>query len=168
MAFPDKPLVIAEFGAVGIPGMHGDIAATEDFQAAYIRSAWAAISGMPEVSGGVLWSWADYYHRRPFQANGPFSGLGRGDDRPPPQGGDSGPSRRCTATNRRSEPACLDNPSPRSIAPRPTTAGHRSRPRSPCLGRPTAAGSQIGPPEPGVPDGGHDVYHSEADQCADR
>ena len=76
MAFPDKPLVIAEFGAVGIPGMHGDIAATEDFQAAYIRSAWAAISGMPEVSGGVLWSWADYYHRRPFQANGPFGAFG--------------------------------------------------------------------------------------------
>ena len=76
IAFPDKPLVITEFGAVGIPGMHGDVASTEDFQAAYIRTAWAAISGMPEVSGGVLWSWADYYHRRPFQANGPFGAFG--------------------------------------------------------------------------------------------
>jgi beta-glucuronidase len=75
-AFPDKPIVIAEFGAVGIPGMHGDVAATEDFQAAYIRSAWAAISAVGEVSGGVLWSWADYYHRRPFQANGPFGAFG--------------------------------------------------------------------------------------------
>ena len=75
-AFPDKPLVIAEFGAVGIPGMHGDVASTEDFQAAYIRSAWDAIRAVPEVSGGVLWSWADYYHRRPFQANGPFGAFG--------------------------------------------------------------------------------------------
>jgi beta-glucuronidase len=56
--------------------MHGDVAATEDFQAAYIRSAWAAIAAVPEVSGGVLWSWADYYHRRPFQANGPFGAFG--------------------------------------------------------------------------------------------
>src|SRR5262249_36137553 len=76
MAFPDKPLVIAEFGAVGIPGMQGDIAATEELQAADIRSARAVISAMPEVSGGVLWSWADYYHRRPFQANGPFGAFG--------------------------------------------------------------------------------------------
>jgi beta-glucuronidase len=75
-AFPDKPLMIAEFGAVGIPGMRGDVAATEDFQAAYVRSVWAAISAVPEVSGGVLWSWADYYHRRPFQANGPFGAFG--------------------------------------------------------------------------------------------
>jgi beta-galactosidase/beta-glucuronidase len=74
--FPDKPMLIAEFGAMGIPGMHGDIASTEDFQAAYIRSAWEAISAVPEVSGGVLWSWADYYHRRHFQANGPFGAFG--------------------------------------------------------------------------------------------
>jgi beta-glucuronidase len=75
-AFPDKPLVITEFGALGFPGMHGDVAATEDFQADYIRSAWGAISAVPEVSGGVLWSWADYYHRRPFLANGPFGAFG--------------------------------------------------------------------------------------------
>jgi beta-galactosidase/beta-glucuronidase len=74
--FPDKPLLITEFGAVGIPGMHGDVASTEDFQAAYIRTVWAAISAVPEVSGGVLWSWADYYHRRHFQANGPFGAFG--------------------------------------------------------------------------------------------
>jgi beta-galactosidase/beta-glucuronidase len=75
-AFPHKPLVITEFGAVGIAGMRGDVAGTEDFQAAYIRSAWAAIAAVPEVSGGVLWSWADYYHRRHFQANGPFGAFG--------------------------------------------------------------------------------------------
>jgi beta-glucuronidase len=75
-AFPHKPLLITEFGALGIPGMRGDVPSTEDFQAAYIRAAWAAISGVPEVSGGVLWSWADYYHRRHFQANGAFGAFG--------------------------------------------------------------------------------------------
>jgi beta-glucuronidase len=75
-AFPDKPLLITEFGAMGLAGMYGDVASTEDFQAAYIQSAWQAISAVPEVSGGVLWSWADYYHRRHFQANGPFGAFG--------------------------------------------------------------------------------------------
>jgi beta-galactosidase/beta-glucuronidase len=75
-AFPDKPLLITEFGAVGIPGMHGDVASTEDFQAAYIKTVWQAIAAVPEVSGGVLWSWADYYHRRHFQNNGAFGAFG--------------------------------------------------------------------------------------------
>jgi beta-glucuronidase len=75
-AFPDKPLLITEFGAFGIPGMHGDVASSEDFQAAYLRAAWDAICAVPEVSGGVVWSWADYNHRRRFQANGPFGAFG--------------------------------------------------------------------------------------------
>jgi beta-glucuronidase len=75
-AFPGKPLLITEYGAYGIPGMHGDICSTEDFQAAYLRAAWDAICAVPEVSGGVVWSWADYYHRRHFQANGPFGAFG--------------------------------------------------------------------------------------------
>ena len=75
-AFPDKPLLIAEFGAIGITGMQGNVASTEDLQADYIRSTWDAISAVPEITGGVLWSWADYNHRRHFQANGPFGAFG--------------------------------------------------------------------------------------------
>jgi beta-glucuronidase len=75
-AFPEKPLLITEFGAMGIHGLHGDVPATEDFQAEYIRAVWTAISEMPEVSGGVLWSWADYNHRRPFSSLGPFGAFG--------------------------------------------------------------------------------------------
>ena len=37
-AFPDKPLLITEFGAMGFHGMHGPVASTEDFQAAYITA----------------------------------------------------------------------------------------------------------------------------------
>jgi len=75
-AFPDRPLLITEFGAMGIHGLHGDVPASEDFQADYIRAVWTAISGVPDVSGGVLWSWADYNHRRPFTSLGPFGAFG--------------------------------------------------------------------------------------------
>ncbi len=75
-AFPDKPLLITEFGAMGFHGVHGDVPGSEDFQAAAIRSFWAAISAVPEVSGGVLWSWADYEHRRQFQSLGAFGAFG--------------------------------------------------------------------------------------------
>ena len=38
--FPDKPLLITEFGAMGFHGLHGPVASTEDFQAAYIAAVW--------------------------------------------------------------------------------------------------------------------------------
>ena len=63
-AFPDKPLLITEFGSRGVPGIHGDIVYSEDFQAGFIQAAWKAIQNCDETSGGVLWCWADYYHRR--------------------------------------------------------------------------------------------------------
>ena len=75
-AFPDKPMLITEFGAMGFHGVHGDAASTEDFQAAYIARVWEAISGNPDVAGGVLWSWADYHHRRNFLNLGAFGPFG--------------------------------------------------------------------------------------------
>jgi beta-glucuronidase len=75
-AFPDKPMLVTEWGAMGFRTIRGDAASTEDFQAAYITKAWEAIAGNPELSGGVLWSWADYYHRRQFQSLGAFGPFG--------------------------------------------------------------------------------------------
>jgi hypothetical protein len=49
---------------------------SEDFQAEYIRAVWTAISRESEVSGGVLWSWADYNHRRSSTSLGPFGSYG--------------------------------------------------------------------------------------------
>ena len=63
-AWPDKPVLITEFGTRGVPGVHGDIPYSEDFQATLIQATWKAIQNCEEASGGVLWSWADYYHRR--------------------------------------------------------------------------------------------------------
>jgi beta-glucuronidase len=75
-AFPDKPLLIAEFGAMGFHGIRGDAASTEDFQASYISKVWNAVATNPDLSGGILWSWADYYHRRHFQSLGAFGPFG--------------------------------------------------------------------------------------------
>jgi beta-glucuronidase len=68
--YPGKPIVVTEFGTQGIRGLRGDARFTEDYQAAYIGAVWRAIEDVPEVSGGVHWCWADYYHRRDFIGRG--------------------------------------------------------------------------------------------------
>jgi beta-glucuronidase len=75
-AFPNKPLLVTEFGTRGVPGLHGDMVYTEDFQAALNAAAWKAIQNCDGNSGGILWCWADYYHRRTFNDNGPFGCYG--------------------------------------------------------------------------------------------
>ncbi len=64
--YPDKPIVVTEFGARSIPGLHGDAPYTEEHHAAYLEAAWRGIREGPEIVGGVLWAWADYYHQRDF------------------------------------------------------------------------------------------------------
>jgi beta-galactosidase/beta-glucuronidase len=64
--FADKPIVLTEFGTIGIPGSGGDMRFSEDYQAAFVSAVWRAVEAVPEVSGGVVWAWADYRHRRGF------------------------------------------------------------------------------------------------------
>jgi beta-glucuronidase len=64
--FPNKPIVITEFGRQGIKGVHGDVFYSEEFQAAYIESNWKALKENPSISGGILWTWADYFHESHF------------------------------------------------------------------------------------------------------
>ena len=66
VSYPDKPFIVTEFGTRGVPTVHGDVHYTEEFQAAFIQAAWKAMQSIDELSGGVLWCWADYYHRRNF------------------------------------------------------------------------------------------------------
>ncbi|MCS7222210.1 MAG: hypothetical protein N0A15_13120 [Anaerolineae bacterium] len=73
--FQDKPIVVTEFGGQGIRGMRGDTAFTEDYQAAYIEAVWRAIMDAG-IAGGVLWCWADYYHRRDFITYAPYGPYG--------------------------------------------------------------------------------------------
>ena len=75
-AFPKKPMIISEFGTRGIRGIHGDVDYTEEFQAAFIQSAYAGIRDNAEPAGAVLWCWADYYHRRDFVQYAVFGPYG--------------------------------------------------------------------------------------------
>ena len=80
-AFPGKPLLLSEFGTIGIPGSGGDVRFSEDYQAAYLSAVWRAVSEVPDVSGGIVWCWADYRHRNGFTNDfptefGPFGLLG--------------------------------------------------------------------------------------------
>ena len=75
--FPDKPLIVSEFGAAGLYGIHGDVIFSEEWQAEYIRQVWMAIKNVPECGGVVLWSWRDYYHRKYFtNTYAPFGPYG--------------------------------------------------------------------------------------------
>lgn len=64
--YGDKPIVMTEFGRQGIKGIHGDVSHSEEFQAAYIESMWKALKENSTISGGILWTWADYFHELHF------------------------------------------------------------------------------------------------------
>ena len=73
--WPTKPVIVPEFGTPGIPGVHGDTSHTEEYQAAVLEEVWKAIGRCKEVSGGIMWSWADYFHRPnyiKYAAFGPY------------------------------------------------------------------------------------------------
>jgi len=73
--WPTKPVIVTEFGTPGIPGVHGDTSHTEEYQAAVLEEVWKAIGKCKDVSGGVMWSWADYFHRPnyiKYAAFGPY------------------------------------------------------------------------------------------------
>lgn len=74
--WPDKPMLVAEYGTPGIPGMHGDAIYTEEYQAALIEEIGGVIQRTPELAGGILWSWADYYHRPNYIKYAPFGPYG--------------------------------------------------------------------------------------------
>ena len=57
---------MSEFGRQGIKNIHGDVFYSEEFQAAYIESMWKALKENPTISGGILWTWADYFHETAF------------------------------------------------------------------------------------------------------
>ena len=84
--FGDKPILLSEFGTIGIPGSGGDVRFSEDYQAAYLSAVWRAVEAVPEVSGGAVWCWSDYRHRHGFTNDfptyfGPF-GIVTFDRRP--------------------------------------------------------------------------------------
>jgi beta-galactosidase/beta-glucuronidase len=71
-----KPLLFTEFGCQAIKGMHGDVYYSEEFQAAYIQKIWQAIKENKGIAGGILWSWADYFHRKDFVLRSHYGSYG--------------------------------------------------------------------------------------------
>jgi beta-glucuronidase len=74
--FGKKPIIMSEFGRQGIKGIHGDVFYSEEFQAAYIEGMWKALKGNPTISGGILWTWADYFHETHFALTIPYAPYG--------------------------------------------------------------------------------------------
>ena len=67
--YPDKPLLITEFGLVSLVGFHGskeDGHLTEEYAAAFIESLAEELMKNPNLCGMILWCYADYRHERGF------------------------------------------------------------------------------------------------------
>lgn len=64
--YPDKPIVICEFGSLSVKGLTGESRMSEDHHADYLRCAAQAFRENANVRGMVLWAWADYFHNRAF------------------------------------------------------------------------------------------------------
>ncbi len=73
--YPDKPLVVTEFGTSVIRGLRGSVEdghMSEDYAGCYIETiAEALMKTGRKLAGMVLWCYADYRHRRGF-----FTGNG--------------------------------------------------------------------------------------------
>jgi len=59
---PNKPIIITEFGAGAIAGLHSDPPEmwTEEYQAEFIKTYWKVLTSKEYVSGGHIWAFADF------------------------------------------------------------------------------------------------------------
>lgn len=57
-----KPIVVLEFGADAMAGLHAsyDQLFTEEYQVRFIESYWRAIEEHPSLAGGHIWNFADF------------------------------------------------------------------------------------------------------------
>jgi len=58
--FPDKPVLITEFGGIGLPGHHNATPWSEEGYAATIRAHWQTFAERTWIVGALLWCWQDY------------------------------------------------------------------------------------------------------------
>lgn len=62
IAVHGKPILVSEFGADALAGQHAtyDQLFTEEYQARFLETYWAAIAAHPAVIGGHVWAFADF------------------------------------------------------------------------------------------------------------
>ncbi|ABW02212.1 glycoside hydrolase family 2 TIM barrel-domain containing protein [Caldivirga maquilingensis] len=60
--YPDKPIIITEFGAEGVTGLHHDppVAWSEEYQELFLRRYIEELSKKPYVRGLHIWNYADF------------------------------------------------------------------------------------------------------------
>ena len=79
---PDKPIIITEFGAGAIAGLHSDPPEmwTEEYEAELIETYWKIFASKEFVSGGHIWTFADFrtpqsYRRTVLNRKGIFTRI---------------------------------------------------------------------------------------------
>jgi beta-glucuronidase len=67
--YPGKPMLLSEFGADAIAGMHAttDQLFTEEYQANLIEAYWEVICSQPQLIGGHVWNFADFRTAQHFR-----------------------------------------------------------------------------------------------------
>jgi beta-glucuronidase len=60
--YPDKPIIVTEFGADAIAGVHREPPEmwSEEYQAEFIKTYWKVLCLKEYVSGGHIWNFADF------------------------------------------------------------------------------------------------------------
>lgn len=60
--FPDKPIIITEYGADTLPGLHStwNIPYTEEFQCDFYEMSHRVFDGIPNLVGEQVWNFADF------------------------------------------------------------------------------------------------------------
>jgi len=79
---PDKPVIMTEFGAGAIAGLHSDPPEmwTEEYEAELIETYWKVFTSKEFVSGGHIWTFADFrtpqsYRRTVLNRKGMFTRI---------------------------------------------------------------------------------------------
>lgn len=60
--FPDKPILMTEYGADTLPGLHSmwDIPYTEEFQCDFYAMSHSVFDSIPNLVGEQVWNFADF------------------------------------------------------------------------------------------------------------
>ncbi len=81
----DKPLILSEYGADTVAGLHGVVAEmfTEEFQVAYYEAIHECLDARPFVAGELPWNFADFGTQQgPMRSGGNRKGLFTRDRKP--------------------------------------------------------------------------------------
>ncbi|HES0588495.1 TPA: beta-glucuronidase [Streptococcus pyogenes] len=76
--FPDKPILMTEYGADTLPGLHSmwDIPYTEEFQCDFYAMTHGVFDGIPNLVGEQVWNFADFEtNLMIFRVQGNHKGL---------------------------------------------------------------------------------------------